>query len=259
MNPDSNLEELFDKEIREKTTIIIEPNGALRRTIIRILKSAGLTQIADAEKGKEGWSAIKSNHNVGIVICSAHLDDVDALKILQTMLQDKKYEETTFILVSSDYRKESIQQKMNLGADGYIVKPFSFGDMKAKVEEAVAYHKHKLELRDMYVEVQLPLKLTLKRKISSGLCMELGRNGCHFITDEELGLGSRLQVQLPKNYKENKWFDYIPGAVSSTIRHETGKLLIKFEFTGKPARSQGIMTIWQQYINEMESQKSEKE
>ena len=246
---DTTPPKLFEKEIRDMCFVLIENNDVLRRTMIRILKEAGITQFVEAGSGKEGTMMLKANRIVDVVIFSDHLVDVDTRRYLQGFSQDKKYESTTVVLVSTKSDTPSIQKAIAQGADGYVIKPFPFQDLKGRIEEAVRNRRKRLAMKDLRVKLEVPVLLTVKKEQSQGTCVELARNECQVIVAEDPGIGTRLQLQLPKMQEQRtEWYEPIPCAIASASRTQGGYLL-KIPFAHKPAKSQGILTVLNQHAS----------
>jgi len=240
-------QKLFEKDIREMCFVLIENNPVLRRTMIRTLKKAGITKFVEAGSGKEGTMMLKVSRVVDVIIFSDHLPDLDSRKYLQIFSQNKKYESTTIILISSNNDTASIQKAIAHGADGYIVKPFPFNDAPVNIEEAIQNRRRRLALKDLRVKLEVPIILTVKKDQTQGMCVELARNGCQVIVEKDPGIGTRLQLQLPKMKEESAgWYEPISCTIASAARVSDGYLL-KMPFSHKPAKSQGILSLLKQY------------
>ncbi len=248
MEKETTPQNLFEREVRNMSFIIIENNAVLRRTMIRLLKEAGVTQIVEADTGKEGMMALKANRNIGVIIHSDQLPDLDSHKFLQSLGQDKKFESTTLVLVSSNSEKGNIQKSIAWGVDGYIVKPFPLPELKNKIEAAIAMRQKRLALKDLHVKLEVGVKLNIGGNQVEGTCIELARQECQIVVEEDPGIGTRLQLQLPHLKEASAWYDPIPGAVASGKRVPQGHLL-KMRFRGKPAKSQGILACINHYAN----------
>ncbi len=243
MSEEANLSELFAKEIRKMTFVLIESNGALRRAMIRVLKEAGVTQIVEAESGKDGVMMLKANRDVGVILCSGELPDMDAFKLMQVLTQDKKFESTTFALVSSNEDKAVIQKSIAAGADGYFVKPFAFPKLKGMIEEAMAMRQKRLALKDLRVQLDHPVRIKIMGEPEmQGRCVELAKTECQIISEQALGFGSRIQIQLAQPGEKVAWFDLLPAAVASSTRGPEG-YTSKITFRAKPGKAHGVLTL----------------
>lgn len=244
MGEETAQQDLFSKEIRALNIVLIENNAILRRTIIRILKDAGATKVLEADSGREGTMVLKANRDIGIIICSDHLTDMDSRKFLQTLGQEKKFEATTQVLVSANTEIQSIQKAIGSGVDGYVVKPFPFPELRDKIEGAVEMRKKRLALKDLRVDMELPVQVKAGHSKFRGTCVQLARTDCQIIVEEDLGMGGRLQIRFPMvKAEKTASYEAISGSIASAGRAPNGGQLLKVNFTGKPNKSHGITTI----------------
>lgn len=248
MGEETTKQELLIKEVRDLTFILIENNKILRKTVVRILKEAGATKIIDVGSGKEGMVALKSNRDIGIIICSDHLADADSRKFLQSVGQDKKFEATTQVLISANNDKTSMQKAIASGVDGYVVKPFPFPELKNHIEAAVTMRKKRLALKDLRVKLEVPVQLKLGNDQFQGMCVELGRTDCQIVVENDLGMGSRLQIRFQgMKSGTSSWYEPILGSIASASRAPEGGRLLKINFAGKPAKSHGVLQLISQH------------
>lgn len=237
--------EQFVDDVRKSLFLLIESNEALKRALIRQLREAGVHKITESNSGKDGWSAIKSLNDIGVLICSAHLADVDYMKIVKEAAADKKFQNTTLVVISSEGGLEHIQQAVAAGVDGYIVKPFPFGEFKKKIDEAVTVRKRKIAFRDLHVKLSVPVQVAMGRTNFEGICIELARNECQIVSSQELSIGTKMQLRLGDG--SGQLFDPIPGSVSWCGKSVDGKSQAKIVFAAKPTKSHGILGLMQQY------------
>lgn len=249
---DTARKELFEKEVRAQTFVLIEKNEVLRRTMVRLLKEAGVTNIVEAGSGKEGTMVLTVNRDVGLIVFSDHLPDIESGKYLQYFSQDKKYESTTLVLTSTDSEVSNIQKAIAQGVDGYIIKPFPLHEFKTKLEQAIQMRQKRLALKDLHVKLELNVALMIGKEEMQGTCVELARNECQVVVPEDLGIGSRLQLRLPQiDAEETSWYDPIPGSIATVSRvPQEGGYMLKISFTNKPAKSQGILTLLNHYASQ---------
>ena len=248
---DSDPKELFAKDIREQTFVLIENNPVLRRTLVRFLKAAGMVNIVEASTGEEGFMLLKAQKQTDLIIFSDQLPDVESRKFLQHFAHHKKYEATPLVLISAKSEVATLQKAIASGVDGYLIKPFSFSQLKPKIEEAIQTRKKRLAMKDPHVKLELPVLLTVENQPMQGRCVELARNECHVVAKKDPGIGSRLQLRLPQLKTENTWYDPIPGSiVSASHLPQEKSYLLKINFTSKPAKSQGVVALLNQHIQQ---------
>lgn len=113
--------------------LLVEDSERLQRSLGAGLRQAGYA-VDISGNGPEGlWFA--TSHDYDVIILDLMLPGLDGLSIIKKLRQDKKQ---THILVLT--AKDTVEDKvrgLRAGADDYLVKPFSFEELLARVEALV--------------------------------------------------------------------------------------------------------------------------
>ncbi len=89
-----------------------------------------------AQSGKEAIEKI-SNFRPDLVLLDIMLPDLDGYEIYQRMRENKDWDDIKVIFLTAKNRDADIAKGLALGADAYIVKPFSNTELLEKVEALV--------------------------------------------------------------------------------------------------------------------------
>jgi DNA-binding response OmpR family regulator len=113
--------------------LVIEDYAPLRESVARGLRDAGYAVDATGD-GSEGlWYA--ENHPYDVILLDLMLPGIGGLEILKRLRQSGN---TTHVLVLT--AKDTIADRvagLDLGADDYLVKPFAFDELLARVRAMV--------------------------------------------------------------------------------------------------------------------------
>jgi DNA-binding response OmpR family regulator len=113
--------------------LLIEDSVRLRTTLAKGLSKAGYAVDAAAD-GREGlWLATENDYDV--IVLDLMLPEIDGLTVLQT-LRERGKAAHVLILSAKDLVEDRIQG-LSLGADDYLVKPFSFDELCARLQALV--------------------------------------------------------------------------------------------------------------------------
>ncbi|HYU35758.1 MAG TPA: response regulator transcription factor [Thermoanaerobaculia bacterium] len=113
--------------------LLIEDSSRLRATLERGLRKAGYAVDA-AKDGREGlWLATENAYDV--IVLDLMLPEIDGLTVLRR-LRDAGRTAHVLILSAKDMVEDRVQG-LRLGADDYLVKPFSFDELCARLEALV--------------------------------------------------------------------------------------------------------------------------
>ncbi len=109
--------------MRQMSVLMVEDESEMRDLLRHTLQKVGIDNIGEAEDGKTALEACVES-SFDIVMLDIGLPDVDGLSVLQAM---KRLNKTAFVvLVTADDSIESIQTAISSGANGYVVKPYSY-------------------------------------------------------------------------------------------------------------------------------------
>jgi CheY-like chemotaxis protein len=129
-------------------TILIVDDIPLMRTILakyvktlsmRILaQEAGgaSAQIVEAANGKAALELLKSR-DVDLVFLDLMMPEMDGLTFLSVKKSDPHLSPIPVIVCSALGEKETVDRARELGAVGYIMKPFTMRSVEAKLREAL--------------------------------------------------------------------------------------------------------------------------
>ena len=108
---------------------------------IRSLVRAGLNQIAINEirefSGAQDALAYIKVHAPDVVISDYNMPGMDGLALLEGIRAIEKLKKTAFILLTGRAEKELVQRAVQLGANNYLIKPFTIATLKQKIEQVV--------------------------------------------------------------------------------------------------------------------------
>ena len=126
--------------------LIIEDSERLRRSLSEGLRRDGYV-VDVAGDGREGLGFARVN-DYDVIVLDLMLPKLDGLSLLRELRQSG---DKTHVLVLS--AKDQVQDRvvgLKLGADDYLVKPFSFDELCARVN-ALARRKH--DVKSVLVEI----------------------------------------------------------------------------------------------------------
>jgi two-component system copper resistance phosphate regulon response regulator CusR len=119
--------------IDEMRILVVEDFSPLREALVQGLSEAGFAVDA-AGNGEDGlWQAKSGEHDV--VVLDLMLPKVDGMEILRTMRAGNSAS-MVLILTARDATEDRIRG-LDAGADDYVVKPFVFGELLARVRALV--------------------------------------------------------------------------------------------------------------------------
>jgi len=122
--------------------LVVDDFSTIRRIVCNLLKESGFTQMEEAEDGRAALVKLR-NGRFDFVVCDINMPNVNGLQFLAEVKKDPALKHIPVLMVTAEARKEDILQAAQLGAAGYVVKPFT----KAILDEKVIFILKKLGLQ----------------------------------------------------------------------------------------------------------------
>jgi EAL domain-containing protein (putative c-di-GMP-specific phosphodiesterase class I)/ActR/RegA family two-component response regulator len=63
--------------------LVVEDNGFQRRTVARMLRSLGVSEVREARDGREGLASMQSSAQVDLVVCDLDMPEMDGMEFLR--------------------------------------------------------------------------------------------------------------------------------------------------------------------------------
>jgi two-component system chemotaxis response regulator CheY len=119
--------------------LIVDDFSTMRRIIRGLLKEAGFIEADEAEDGQVGLQKLYASH-FDFVISDINMPNMNGLEMLENMKQDEKLKGIPVLVITAEASKEDVLRAAQIGAAGYIVKPFSKATLEDKITKILKRH-----------------------------------------------------------------------------------------------------------------------
>jgi two-component system KDP operon response regulator KdpE len=119
-----------DKEL----ILLIEDEPQMRRFLRITLQGHGY-RLVEAEAGQEGLIQA-ATRNPDVVLLDLGLPDVDGLEVTRRL---REWTQTPIIVISAREQEQDKVKALDAGADDYLTKPFSAGELMARIRVALRH------------------------------------------------------------------------------------------------------------------------
>ena len=118
--------------------LIVDDSPAMRVFIRRVLELTGLDleRVTEAGNGLEALAILQSAC-VDLVLCDVNMPEMNGEQLLAALKQDGVSTEACIVVVSTDATSKRVERMIELGARGYLTKPFSPETMRDTVDRAL--------------------------------------------------------------------------------------------------------------------------
>lgn len=110
-----------------KTILVIEDEEIIRETIQDILAEEGYKVLA-ADNGRTGVEIAKKEIP-DFIICDVMMPELDGYGVINELKNDKSTALIPFIFLTAKSQKGDLREGMALGADDYLIKPFTTDEL----------------------------------------------------------------------------------------------------------------------------------
>ena len=110
-----------------KSILLIEDEDDLRVEVTEVLTIEGYNMIG-AKDGNEGVKLARK-YLPDIIICDIMLPKKNGLDVLRRLSKYPETSSTPFIFITALSERENVRKGMTQGADDYIIKPFTIGEL----------------------------------------------------------------------------------------------------------------------------------
>ncbi len=164
------------------TILVIDDEPIYRSTLSRLLQHEGY-EVIEAEDGLSGVKLARSEQP-DLVLCDLGMEPMDGFMVLSIMRGFPGTAQIPFIIVSGLDEKENIRRSLGLGADDFIIKPFSPKDITESIARWLKKREELVEQADERIDklkarIGSPLPVGIMRALDGvrGIAVELREGG----------------------------------------------------------------------------------
>ena len=117
--------------------LIVDDFSTMRRIVRNLLKEIGYNNTDEAEDGAVALSKLKAG-NFNFVVSDINMPNMNGFELLQNIRSEPEIKHLPVLMVTAEAKKEDIVMAAQLGANGYIVKPFTKAVLEEKLAKIVA-------------------------------------------------------------------------------------------------------------------------
>jgi two-component system chemotaxis response regulator CheY len=114
--------------------LIVDDSAAIRKILQRVLRQADvpLDLVHEAGDGAEALAILKTA-KVELILSDINMPNMDGLEFLSKLKSDESLKGVPVIMVSTEGSQTKVLEAVQLGAAGYVRKPFTPDQIKDKL------------------------------------------------------------------------------------------------------------------------------
>ena len=117
--------------------LVVDDFSTMRRIVRNLLKEIGHTNVEEAEDGQIALGKLQAG-NFDFVVSDLNMPNMNGFELLRSIRADARLKSLPVLLVTAEAKKEDIVTAAQIGASGYIVKPFTKATLEEKLGKILA-------------------------------------------------------------------------------------------------------------------------
>jgi two-component system chemotaxis response regulator CheY len=116
--------------------LIVDDFSTMRRIVRNLLKEIGYQNADEAEDGAAALAKLKGGE-FDFVVSDINMPNMNGFELLRSIRADDGLKTLPVLLVTAEAKKEDIITAAQIGASGYIVKPFTKATLEEKFNKII--------------------------------------------------------------------------------------------------------------------------
>jgi len=114
--------------------LIVDDSVAVRKVLQRLVRQAGLPvgEVWEAADGEEALKTLEAN-SVDLLLTDINMPKMNGLDLLRHLKSDPRLKQIPVIIISTESGQSTVMQAVELGAAGFIRKPFTSDQIRDKL------------------------------------------------------------------------------------------------------------------------------
>ncbi len=117
--------------------LVVDDFSTMRRIVRNLLKEIGHSNVDEAEDGQVAFNKLKAG-SFDFVVSDLNMPNMNGFELLRQIRADAALKTLPVLLVTAEAKKEDIVTAAQIGASGYIVKPFTKATLEEKLGKILA-------------------------------------------------------------------------------------------------------------------------
>jgi two-component system chemotaxis response regulator CheY len=114
--------------------LIVDDSAAIRKILQRVLRQTDIPigEVFEAGDGVEALKMLQDRH-VNLILSDINMPNMDGLQLLAELKQHEKWKSVPIVMVTTEGGQGKVIEAVQLGAAGYVRKPFTAEQIKEKL------------------------------------------------------------------------------------------------------------------------------
>ena len=114
--------------------LVVDDSATVREQVTAALQGF---DCIEAEDGEQGAQLLMGHLDIALVLCDVNMPRLTGLEMLQKVQSTLQQRGIKFVMLTTEGQPGLIQKAKELGAAGWVVKPFNPGQLRAVANKLV--------------------------------------------------------------------------------------------------------------------------
>jgi two-component system, chemotaxis family, chemotaxis protein CheY len=104
--------------------LVVEDSPTMRSFVAATLEDEGAFEVVQVPSGFQALKLLPTTR-FDLVITDVNMPDINGLELIKFMRANATYKDTPLVIISTEGREKDRDKGLGLGANAYLVKPFT--------------------------------------------------------------------------------------------------------------------------------------
>jgi len=114
--------------------LIVDDFSTMRRIIKNLLRELGFNNTIEADDGLTALPILQAG-GIDFLVTDWNMPGMQGIDLLKAVRADAKLSTIPVLMVTAETKREQIMVAAQAGVNGYVVKPFTAGTLKDKIDK----------------------------------------------------------------------------------------------------------------------------
>ncbi len=121
--------------------LVVDDFESMRNLVIKNLVSMGYKEYYQAGHGKEALELLERYPSIAVVITDWNMPVMSGIELLRSIRANDKFKYLPVLMITAEIARQQVQEAAEAGVSEFLVKPFTVGSLKAKIDKLLANPK----------------------------------------------------------------------------------------------------------------------
>jgi len=119
---------------KDMKILIVDDFSTMRRIIKNLLRDLGFTNTDEADDGQTALPKLEAG-GFDFLVTDWNMPGMQGIDLLKAVRADPNLKDLPVLMVTAESKREQIVEAAQAGVNGYVVKPFTAGTLKEKIDK----------------------------------------------------------------------------------------------------------------------------